>query len=217
LALSISRRQQNFLNSGFIDLNGSSRADFRPIDLSAITGTLVDIAIDFITRAQDRLEQADRISSAELNDSIVPTEVEIFGNVYSIGINVADYYKFIDKGVKGWGDAQVGGDSPYQFKKPSGKGSGRKSAMVTAVRKWIIKEGLKGKAESPTKAITPRARRRAAITDSSTRAAITAAYFIKKKGIEPSNFWTDTVNDIDQRIRNEIGRALKIDLINNIK
>lgn len=204
------QRQQSVLDSGFLDLMGSDRLDFPPVALDQIAGTLAELAIEFITKARENLESADKISSAFLADSIVPTQVEIFGSIYQLDINVADYYDFVNKGVKGWQD-EKGGNSPYQFKKthPS-------RAMVNDIRKWIIKEGLKGKGKENRRLVGRRDLQRRSIRDTSTDAARSIAYNVKRKGIAPSHFWDKTVEEMTREVENRLSAALKIDIINNL-
>jgi hypothetical protein len=52
--------------------------------------------------------------------------------------------------------------------------------------------------------------------DASTRAAVTASYFIKKKGIKPRRFWQDATNEFIPIVEKELGIAAKIDIINNL-
>lgn len=208
--LSQKSRQQTLLNSGFLDLLGENRLDSVPLDLSSLTGTLADFAVQFVLMAREKLEQADRISTAHLADSIVPTEVQIFESVYKVNINVADYYTFVDQGVRGWQN-EKGGSSPYQFKhSPPGK------KMVNEIRKWVIKEGLKGRGSENRRIVGRRDTRRHSITDTSTATAYAISSSIKKKGLTPSHFWSDTVKEMQQKIADELSLALKVDIINNI-
>lgn len=208
--LSQGKRQQNLLNSGFLDLLAEDKSASIPIDLDAISGTLIDMAIQYAELARENLGLADRVATGALADSIIPTEVMIFGSVYQVEISVASYYKFVDEGVKGWADTK-GGSSPYQFKKtfPSKK-------MVTAIRKWVIREGLKGKGkENAHKKASKRDQARAKISDTSTQTATGISMAIKKNGLRPSHFWSRTQDEMTRRIKEEMGKALKIDIINN--
>lgn len=205
----MAKRQQKIINNGFLDLLGEEKSQFHTIDLDAISGTLVEIAVEYATLARENLELSGHVATGALSDSIIPTNVTIFGKVYQVDINVSDYYKFVDKGVKGWAD-EKGGASPYQFKKtfPSKK-------MVTAIRKWVIREGLKGRGKENVKG-TKRDRKRHKITDTSTQTAIMISQAIKRKGLRPSHFWTRTEDQIREKVKEEFGKALKIDIINNL-
>lgn len=208
---SMSSRQTALLESGFLDLNGEDRSLSKPVTLDNLTNVLVYFAGLYIETAQDKLNKADRVSSGGLSDSIVPTKVIVFGKTISIDIKIADYYKFVDEGVRGWAD-EKGGNSPYQFKKG---GIGPNSPMVKSIRKWVIKEGLKGKGKENAKG-SLRDRKRNSIQDTSTKTAIAISQGIRKKGLKPSHFWRDTKTEMRAILEQELGKALKIDIIQNL-
>jgi hypothetical protein len=207
-----SRLQDRAIKSGFLDLTGDAKSDFGPVSLDSISQVLTDIAIEYVLAAQNNLLSSDAISSGALNDSIIPTEVQVMGSRLRVDINIADYYRFVDKGVSGW---QTGGSSPYSFKKG---GIGPNSPMVKAIRKWVIKEGLKQRASNVNKPISVREGKRMnrKITDTSTQTAIAISQGIRKKGLKATNFWTKTGEEMQQVIKDRFGRALKVFVIENL-
>jgi hypothetical protein len=215
-ARSIASRQKQLLGTNFLDLTGSSKLEYGPVTLDALSDQLALFAFEFAERARHNLNLVDRTASGYLSDSIIPTRVTIFGKVYKVDIKIADYYKYVNEGVKGWAD-EKGGNSPYQFKQYTGRSGQKTSAMVTAIRKWLIKEGLKGtaKVNHHIKA-SRRDRARASITDTATATAIIISRSIRKKGLRPSHFWTMTLDEMRQRMALELGKAFKTDIINNI-
>lgn len=212
--ISQAKRQQSLLNSGYLDLSGSQKFEFAPISFDELADTLAELAVDYQVTAGNKLNQLHKVATGALIDSIVPTEVTIMGKVLTVGIKVADYYKFVDKGVKGW--AGGGGNSPYQFKKFTGKSGSKNSAMITALRVWIIKEGLKGRGAENRKPITVRESKRNAIKDTSLSTAIAISRAIRKRGLPTSNFWTDTATEIGRKAKVNFGKAFKTDVINNL-
>jgi len=212
---SISQAQLNPNLSRLIDLNSYDPAAYTEFKGDAVMTALYNIAAEFIKNASNNLQQVDRISTGALLDSINPSEITIMGKTYSISINVNDYYKFIDKGVKGWKSGSPS-DSPYAFKQPGKRGEAPKSSkMVSAIRQWLIKEGLKA-TTSTGKSITKRESKRKSITDASTKAAIVVAQSIKKKGLDKTNFWTKAGQQTTNYAEKEIGIALQIDIINSL-
>lgn len=215
-SISMAKRQAALEKSGFLDLTGDSKINYQAVSFDAVSQALEQAAIDYVKLARDKLNEVDRVASGALSDSIIPTSVEVFGKIYRVNINIASYYKFVDQGVKGWAD-EKGGNSPYQFKKYSKGGGNGKGSMVTAIRKWLIKEGLKGKGkENAHPKASKRDRFRASITDTSTRTAIIISRAIRKKGLKPSHFWTYTEKEMRIRIREKFAKALKVDVINNL-
>lgn len=214
---SFTKRQQQVINNKIIDLNSDSPKDYKTFDGKALETALYNVAVEFITAATDNLQAADRVSSGGLLESIKPSEIVVMGKKMTIEISVLDYYKFLDKGVKGWQSGEPS-DSPYAFKAPAGKGGKKSSEMVTAIRKWLIKEGLKAKATSknPKHAISSRESRRQKITDTATSTAIMIAGIIRKRGLKKTNFWTDAEQTASTFAEKEFETALTISVINSL-
>lgn len=216
---SISSRSKRVAESGFLDLIGSDSMDYQPATFDNVAQALYDVALEFITIAKNNLEKADKVSTGDLSDSIIPLEVQINGKIYSLQISVASYYDFVNKGVKGW--EKGGGNSPYQFKKPGKRGSGNKqSKFVSSIRKWIIREGLQTNAKevghsSSTKRDSNR-KRKAKFTDTSTRTAIIIASQIRRRGLEPTHFWDDSISSLTDIMKAKFSNALKADVITNL-
>jgi hypothetical protein len=138
--------------------------------LTETSAAILRVVGEFISDCETNLRKADRVSTGSLTDSIRPEVVQAgVNNIVDVYIN--SYYKFVDKGVRGWRDKK-GSGSPYAFKAPGQAKTGQ-SKMVTAIRKWVIKEGIKGR--NTKVAVTPREIRRAKITDTSTKEAIKIA------------------------------------------
>jgi hypothetical protein len=206
-----------FINNKIIDLNSDSPSSFKQFDGKALETALYNIAVEFINSAVDNLNAADRVSTGGLAESIKPSEIVVMGKKMTININVLDYYKFIDKGVKGWRSGEPG-DSPYAFKAPAGKSGKKSSEMVTAIKKWLIKEGLKSNSTSknPKNAISARESRRQKITDTSTSTAIMIAGMVRSKGLKKTNFWTDAEATASKFAEKEFETALTISVINSL-
>lgn len=214
---SIRSLQDRALKNNKLDLIGEDESSFQPISLDAISTALYEIAEEYILTARNNLNKADRVSTGALVDSIIPTQILVNGEILSIGININSYYKFIDKGVKGW--LKGGGDSPYQFKKPTKGGArGKASKFVASIRKWIIREGLSQRAAKAGagKSRDSTRKAKAKFTDTSTRTAIIIAASIRRRGLDPTHFWRDTEEQMIGKIKSKFALALKIDIINNL-
>lgn len=211
--------QQRAIDSGYLDNIGANGTSFDSIVFDAVAATLVDIAITMMILGQENLRKVDRISSATLSDSISPDTIVIEGDKYSINVNLASYYDYVNQGVKGWEDG--GGNSPYQFKQYSTGGGNGRSKMVSAIRKWLIKEGLKQRTTSVNQPLKGNIREHSRLVkkaqgDNSTRTAIVIAKNIKQHGLEPTHFWDKTVKEIQQQVATSFAAALKVDVINNL-
>jgi len=214
---SFTKRQQQVINNKIIDLNSDSPSSFKEFDGKPLETALYNIAVEFITAATDNLNKADRLSTGGLLESIKQSEIVVMGKKMKINISVLVYYKFIDKGVKGWQSGSPG-DSPYAFKAPAGKSGKKSSEMVTAIRKWLIREGLKSKSTSknPKNAISSRESKRQKITDTSTSTAIMIAGMVRRHGLKKTNFWTDAEATASKFAQKEFETALTISVINSL-
>lgn len=207
------------INNRVIDLNSDLASNNTTFDGKALEVALYNIAVEFINAAADNLNAADRVSTGGLLESMKTSEITVMGKKMTINISVLDYYKFIDKGVKGW-KSGTPSDSPYAFKAPAGK-SGNKSSsseMVKAIRKWLIKEGLKSRSTSknPKNAISARESRRQKITDVATSTAIMIAGRVRRQGLKKTNFWTDAEATASKFAESELETALTISVINSL-
>lgn len=204
----MTRAQHEAVDSGFIDLNNLDGNDYQAVNLSDIENTLVNIAAAYVGLLHESATNKDVVSSGSMIDDIQATQITKTENGYSIGITAPDYASYQDEGVNGW---KVNRNSRFQFKT---KGVNPDGAMVASVKQWIQREGLS--ARNVKKAVTKREGRGQKMLDATTKAAVTASYFIKKKGIKPTHFWRDATNEINAYIETELAIATKIDIINNL-
>lgn len=202
------KAQHEDVDSGFIDLNTLDAGDYEAVNLSDIENTLVNIAAAYVGLLHESATNKDVVSSGSMIDDIQATQITTTDTGYSIGITAPDYASYQDEGVNGW---KVNRGSRFQFKT---KGVNPDGAMVASVKQWIQREGLS--ARNVEKAVTNREARGQKMLDATTKAAVTASYFIKKKGIKPTHFWRDATNEINAYIETELSIATKIDIINNL-
>jgi hypothetical protein len=144
-------------------------------------------------------------SSGELADHIEATEVEREGSKISVGILAPDYASYIDEGVDGWAKDR---GSRFHFKT---HGIDPNGEMVRSVKSYLIRENKISL--NTAKPVTRRERKRAKITDTSTKAAMKVAYMIKRMGIKPNRFWQRANRAMQKEAEKEFAAALKIDLI----
>jgi hypothetical protein len=152
-----------------------------------VVAAWVGVSID---AAKKQLDDNKRTASGGLKQSIAPrTRVFVGGMV--VEIEAADYAKFIDKGVDG---LEVKHGSPYSFKTPY---AGRK--MADEIRQWIPAKG----------AMLPEGFR------SYESFSYAIATSVKKKGIKPTPFISDTFNDESLRslksaLEKKMGQELNV-------
>lgn len=205
---SISRVQHEALADGFIDLIGTDTDNFEAVELSDTAKTIVQLAAIYVGLISDKIDEKDLASSGKMQNLITPTQVEFDGTTYSIGINAPGYASYQDEGVNGWA---VNRNSRFSFKTRGVDPSGE---MVKSLKQWIAREGAS--ARNVKQSVSSREARGRQMPDATTRAAIRAAYMIKRQGIKPKYFWKEATNEFLVVLENELGTAIKIDVINNL-
>lgn len=203
MAKSITEAQANALAEGFFDGLGE---DFKPTKslskLFLVCGKIVE-------EAQNNLNSADRVSTGALSESLKIIDPVIEGKNVRIDISMLYYWKFINDGVKGVKSGRP--SSKYSFKNlyPSKK-------MVKAIRRWVIKEGIKAKAKGQGKPVTKREGKRRNITDTTTSTAYSIARSVKAKGLKKTNFFTNALKEGNKYAKEQIGKGFKVDIIDAI-
>jgi hypothetical protein len=210
---SISDRQSAVLNGGFLDLLGSNYGSSDVVSFENVTDTLIYLAALYQQSAMDRLDKLEKVSSGFLSDSIKVSDVIVMGSSYIVEISIADYYIFVDRGVNGWNQSR---GSQFSFKNYTGRSGKKSSQMVTAIQAWVKKQGLQGNVGRIKNTISRREKMQRSIGDPTLSTAIAITKSIRKNGLAPTHFWTDTEAEIAAKAEGLFGTALKIDIINQL-
>lgn len=193
------------MESVFYDLLGESKSSFEEVKFDNMAKSVVKLAAMYAGLIREKLDEADAASSGQLAGSIKPTELEFDGNKYIVKIVANDYISFVDQGVNGWAKPR---GSVYSFRT---KGVDPNGEMVKNVSDWLKREGAS--ARNIKQGIIARESKGISADQ---RNAITAAYMIKRQGIEPKRFLNKATQEMGVIIENEFGKALRIDIINNL-
>ncbi len=204
---SIAQAQAKFLESGGLDKGGMLRPD--PSELSELEKELSRYIVQFLGTASDNLKKTGSITTGALDESL-SFEVIAEKGGYLINFKALEYFKFVDKGVRGAGASRKNSTSPYRFKfiTPS-------KSHVTAIEKWIIKNrmtatarDLKGRTGRERKAIDP--------TKGRQQLAYIIARSIKRDGLYETGFWSDafdqTFKDFGQKMSAALGKTITVNL-----
>ena len=223
MAVSIAQAQAKFLKEGG-PIGGTLRP--APNELSDIEKLLSEYIERFLNTAADNLNKTNSVTTGNLADSL-SFDIEPTRTGYIINFTALDYYKFVDKGVRGVGRSAKNNTSPYKFKflNPS-------KSHVTAIEKWIIRNRLTattrdtmqsinratvnnanrsiqyGRTGSERKAIDPAKGRRTL--------AFIIAKSIKRDGLYETGFWTDafekTFADFGVKMSAALGKTITVNL-----
>ncbi len=119
-------------------------------------------------------------------------------NSFSLTFSMADYGKFIDKGVKGVASSSKAPNSPYKF----GTGSGKKGGLTTDVDKWVTRKRIQFKDRQSGRFMSYKQ----------------TAFLIRRsiwfKGLETTNFFTKPFEDAFKRLPDAIVEAFGLEVDN---
>jgi len=90
-----------------------------------------------IQKARERLKAGGSNASGDLSASL-RFESKVTPNAIQFDFYAEDYWKFVDKGVKGKASSVKAPNSPYRF----GSGTGKKGGLTAGIDKWVIRKGL---------------------------------------------------------------------------
>lgn len=166
------------------------------------------VVSDTVGKLVDELQRLDKDQPGELIQSIGENSfVERKGTLITFQIGMEDYWKFVDEGVDG---TEKKHGSKYKFKNDG------KPINLNAVKNFIAARGIKLNRKTIPKAKNKKIKK--ALKQISTDKALKQAMFaigksIKKKGIKPTHFYSNIVNDaFKTRIRNDLAVALRKDV-----
>jgi len=208
MAVSIAQAQAKFLREGG-PMGGVLRP--APNELSEMEKLLSGYIERFLNKAADNLNKTGSVTTGKLLDSL---DFMIISdrNGYTINFTALDYYKFVDKGVRGAGRSAKNSTSPYKFKyiTPS-------KSHVTAIEKWIIRNRLTARASDVNKyGRTGRERKAIDPTKGRQTLAYIIARSIKRDGLYETGFWSDafedTFKDFGAKMSAALGKTITVNL-----
>jgi hypothetical protein len=107
------------------------------MDQKEVEKTFQEFGEYVIAKAKANLKSANKSASGNLSESL-DYELKVSPNSIQFDFFAQDYWKFVDKGVKGKTSSAKAPNSPYQF----GSGTGKKGGLRSAIDKWVIRKGL---------------------------------------------------------------------------
>ena len=208
MALSIAQAQAAFLREGG-PMGGTIRP--APNERSDMEKLLAGYIEKFLNTAADNLNKTQSVTTGNLRESL-DFEIVSDRNGYTINFTALDYYKFVDKGVRGAGASRKNNTSPYKFKfiTPS-------KSHATAIEKWIINNRLTATARDVNRyGRTGRERKAIDPTKGRKTLAYIIAKSIKRDGLYETGFWTDAFNDTFKdfgvKMSEALGKTITVNL-----
>lgn len=185
--------------------NKSGKANFSQTggQLGVMQAMIAQYISEFLTTAADNLKKTNSITTGNLVDSL-DFDVTTNSTGYTINFKALDYFRFVDKGVRGAGSSRKNSTSPYVFKhlNPS-------KSHVIAIEKWIIRNRLTATARDVRRSgATGRESKAIDATRGRRSLAYAIAKGIKKDGLYATNFWTDAFDDVFKDFGAQMSKAL---------
>lgn len=217
----ITQAQAKALKSGFLDGFGVDRdSALASPQLNTVEAMMALYAQEFIILANKVLEAQSKNNTGKLGDSI-EFQIETFGTSFNMKLLALDYYEYVDLGVQGRSPQHnINRTSPFKY------GSSSKASTPThaqAILKWL-KEGKPKSTVSDIKSYgtygnTEKKSRTQQNADLATAKRI--AFFVKRKGLKRTGFWTDSFEkvfaDFAVQMSKALGADIQVDLNNLVK
>ena len=111
------------------------------MDQQEVQKTFKEFGDYVIAKAKSNLKSGGKYgsynASGKLSESL-DYDLKVNENSIEFDFFAEDYWKFVDKGVKGKISSAKAPNSPYQF----GSGTGKKGGLRASIDKWVVRKGL---------------------------------------------------------------------------
>ena len=201
--MSITKSQLNEIARGSKNISGD--LEFGNVDIIDLN----DVTLSFFERYSAIYVKA--IAESINNKEVVGASGKMLKGVKpdvskdgkTLRIYMANYYDFVNKGVKGVKSSKNAPNSPYQYKTYGMSDSGRKSIQE------YIRKG-KAKIKVATKKNTVNAvgleKKKVSLLDLKTDALV---YLIKKWGIKTTNFFDEATEQVEKEMIEDLGEVMR--------
>jgi hypothetical protein len=177
----LSKKDVEFINS-----------EFEPNSVPEVFAIYQNKIIKALT---DNLERVNRVSTGALSQSI-RVDIEQEEETVSFILFMEDYWKFVDMGVDGWKNKH---GSPFSYKK--------KNIDQQAMLDFIKFRGIRPK--PPKRKGLSRSSKKLSMDKRRKQLAFVMGRSIAKKGLKPTNFFSDVVNEtFKKELAKDISEAL---------
>lgn len=197
--MSITKSQLNEIAKG--KLSGDIEfGDNKVIDLNDVTLSFFErYSAIYVKAIAESINNKGVVASGKMLKGVDP-EVSKDGN--TLRIYMANYYDFVNKGVKGVDSSKNAPNSPYKYKTYGMSEEGRKSI------KQYIQSG-KAKIKVATRKNTVNAvgkeKKKVSLLDLKTDALV---YLIKKWGIKTTNFFDEATDKVQEEMIKDLGEVM---------
>ena len=111
---------------------------------TTLSEVLNNIAVDMVYCLKQSVKKEGLVFEGGLEESI-KMPVKMFGTVMTATLYMADYYDYVNKGVRGIGGERKSGvnkGKPWELKAPNSPYKFKKGPKVSHIKKWAKSKGL---------------------------------------------------------------------------
>lgn len=207
MALNITQSQ--VANLDWLHTTGSS--EYNPIEI--INSVLEQYGLIAISNIQKNIKDRQVVNSGQMSSTMYQ-KLDVENGKQSLKIYIKDYYRFVDKGVKGVKKQSNAPDSPYKFKSLTSMSKEGRSSIQSLITSGKAKVRVINKASSKTEKRGLQFKgTKKSLLEKQTNQLI---YNIKKYGIKTTDFFKDGFEDTFKDLQEDLANALKKDISINI-
>lgn len=205
--MSEAKAQAKAIKEGFLKTIGDQYNLIDPTEFPVAEQMLMFYGKQFNDEVQKNLAKSGSIASGKIGDLVVP-KVRKFGNNYEMWLGydkdnpASVYYKFINKGVRGFGGEnarpkKVASDTPYEYKTPFPN-----KKMATSILQWYRLGKAKTTSETQTKKLSKTQRKNKKLkqvvnkADSLKSLAYATAAAIKRDGLKTTSYFDNAIKAV---------------------
>jgi hypothetical protein len=209
MALSITQSQ--VANLDWLKSTGS--ADYNPLEI--INSVLEQYGLIAISNIQRNIKDRQVVNSGQMSSTMYQ-KLDVENGQQSLKIYIKDYYRFVDKGVKGVKSTKNAPKSPYRYRTLTGMSKEGRTSIQSLITSGKAKVRVISQASSKTEKRGLQFKgTKKSLLEMQTDQLI---YNIKKYGIKTTNFFKDGFEQTFKDLQKDLGEALKRDIsINLIK
>lgn len=199
--------QAQLLRDGFLERIGEKMGLIDPTEFPIAEQMLIFYGKQFNEEVAKNLNKSGSIASGKIGELVVPT-VNKFGNDYEMWLGydkenpASVYYKFVNKGVRGYGGEnarpkKVKSDTPYEYKTPYPN-----KKMATSILQWYRLGKAKFSTDTQKKGLTKTQRKYKKLkqavnkADSLKSLAYATAAAIKRDGLRTTSYFDNAVKTV---------------------
>jgi len=203
--------QSQVANLDWLESTGSSEYN----SVEVVNSILEQYGLIAISNIQRNIKDRQVVNSGQMSSTMYQ-KLDVENGMQSLKIYIKDYYRFVDKGVKGVEFDKNAPKSPYQYRSLYTMSKEGRSSIQSLITSGKAKVRVISQASSKTEKRGLQFKgTKKSLLDKQTDQLI---YNIKKHGIKTTNFFKDGFEQTFKDLQKDLGEALKRDIsINLIK